>query len=525
MAQLNRGGLTTVVNNTIYTNPNRLIKGNTARDRYLDIIESTLNILSDLNVNNGYLGIDNNGIVDVSFIKKTTPTGQVLSDSGTWIDNGAQGLASVLSLGNHTNNLDIVSLSGDSTLSVIDGLTKLAYSALGNTGAFQSNDNGSVMDWSNGSIVAAITQSEVDTTYAHNVKNTFVSPLNKFGSTLTINESDNTLYFNNGVSFLFGDQTDGQCFVQGISDIGGSRQFQIDTQYNFSGTFSNSNLILQNDAVTAQLILSSNWNDGINYRVSAIDVNAFGEFIGIDAKTINLGGTSDVINIGNVGSTVNIFASTHYEYVANQYVEDKLITLNYNGATGSAVGSGFEVEENNIITGHIKTNATRDAWSIKAPAIAFKTDLKLDLLTADRVHTLKDRTSTLADDIDLALKVDKTGWIDVSSTVTVIGFSGTPTISVWYKITDGMAQIIYNLSGTSDTNNLIVAGMPFTVSANQPQNYTSVRVTNNGTPQTTPGRVRMDAGLSQFIIQRDMAGATFIVGGTKASDGQFEVML
>lgn len=84
MAKLNKADLSTVISNTIYTNTSRNIKGNTARDRYLDIAESSLNAIDDLNSPEGYLGIDTDGIVDVSFIKAPSPIGYFLRDDGTW---------------------------------------------------------------------------------------------------------------------------------------------------------------------------------------------------------------------------------------------------------------------------------------------------------------------------------------------------------------------------------------------------------------------------------------------------------
>lgn len=83
MANLNRTDLTSDVNNNIYTNQQRRIKGNTLRDRLLNFIDSMLNKTSDKNQNGGYLGIDN-GIVDINFIKSNAPQGYYLRDDGTW---------------------------------------------------------------------------------------------------------------------------------------------------------------------------------------------------------------------------------------------------------------------------------------------------------------------------------------------------------------------------------------------------------------------------------------------------------
>jgi hypothetical protein len=135
--------------------------------------------------------------------------------------------------------------------------------------------------------------------------------------------------------------------------------------------------------------------------------------------------------------------------------------------------------------------------------------------------------SAVATQITTALStyVAKTSWIDVSSTVTVTGFSGTPTVSVRYKIVDNMAIIMYNVDGTSNASNFVIDNFPFTANASQVINYINVIVTNNGTILTSPGRAGFAAATSQLVIERNPAGATFSSSGTKASNGQIIVML
>lgn len=84
MSGLTRAALGTDISNNVYTNTQKLIKGNTVKQRLLNLNDSSLNILSDLNVSGGYLGIDSNGRVDVSFITDITPTGKFLRDDGSW---------------------------------------------------------------------------------------------------------------------------------------------------------------------------------------------------------------------------------------------------------------------------------------------------------------------------------------------------------------------------------------------------------------------------------------------------------
>lgn len=95
----------------------------------------------------------------------------------------------------------------------------------------------------------------------------------------------------------------------------------------------------------------------------------------IDAEaltdTMSIGSTNaSIINIGNSGATVNIQGTTLYENVTQLQVTDPLITLNKGGGAGSAANSGFELEENSLITGYVETSGDRNSWLLKAPNTA-----------------------------------------------------------------------------------------------------------------------------------------------------------
>lgn len=112
---------------------------------------------------------------------------------------------------------------------------------------------------------------------------------------------------------------------------------------------------------------------------------------------MNIGTTNaDVINIGRVGATVNIYGNTIYSQVTNLEVSDKLIRLNRGGAAASAGGSGFELEENSVITGYVKTSSDRNSYELKVPNVAYKATFSFASLAADRSYTLPNNSGTLA---------------------------------------------------------------------------------------------------------------------------------
>ena len=94
MAQLSRTALSSDITSTIYTNRTRLIQGDTVKARLLNINDSSLNVVSDLNVSGGYLGIDSSGRVSVSFISAPVPSGKYLKDDGSWDSPGGGNLNS-----------------------------------------------------------------------------------------------------------------------------------------------------------------------------------------------------------------------------------------------------------------------------------------------------------------------------------------------------------------------------------------------------------------------------------------------
>lgn len=125
---------------------------------------------------------------------------------------------------------------------------------------------------------------------------------------------------------------------------------------------------------------------------TVFDVAATG---GTDVMNIGTA-NADVINIGRVGATVNIYGNTIYSQVTNLEVSDKLIRLNRGGGAASASGSGFELEENAVVTGYIKTTSDRNGYELKAPNVGYKATLDFSVLAADRSYTLPNNSGTLA---------------------------------------------------------------------------------------------------------------------------------
>lgn len=124
------------------------------------------------------------------------------------------------------------------------------------------------------------------------------------------------------------------------------------------------------------------------------DAIAAADFIlseGAQTKNGNMTFNNDVIVQGSL--TVN--GTLAYLNATNTNITDKLVTLNKGGGAASAGGSGVEFEENAVITGYMKISADRTGYDMLAPAQAFKTNLSLANLTADRVTKFADTSGTI----------------------------------------------------------------------------------------------------------------------------------
>jgi hypothetical protein len=143
------------------------------------------------------------------------------------------------------------------------------------------------------------------------------------------------------------------------------------------------------------------------------DVGANASFVMTEGiQTINGNKTfgNNVVIAGNL--TVN--GTLTWINTTNLEVTDKLIRLNKNGAANSGHDSGFEIEENNIVTAYFKTEnstPTSDAWALKAPD---SEELTFDLsaLTVNRTITFQNRNGYVALQTAAALTQGSVTFID-----------------------------------------------------------------------------------------------------------------
>lgn len=116
----------------------------------------------------------------------------------------------------------------------------------------------------------------------------------------------------------------------------------------------------------------------------------------------------------------------------------------------------------------------------------------------------------------LALKIDKSSWVDISSTSTIVGWSSFTTKYIAYKLVDNLLYVKGTLSGTSNATNATFT-IPFT-SVNTQINIGLSTIVNGGAAQSATGLLTCAANSSLVTILRNYTGTAFSATGTKGCE-------
>lgn len=449
---LNRSQVNSDINSNVYTNNLELIKGDTVRDRLLVLSNNSLNILTDAGQPGGYVNIDNAGLANIAVIKAASPAGKFLMDNGTWDnltatwatitgnieDNAALSAALDAKIDLAYLDLDILlTANSDSripsqkAIKTYIGNLVVNYEpiiGLGTTGQYWRGDKTwQAFDWKG-------TLANDPTTDGNN-------PIISDGDFLYLGSSSKgKVYYNTGSSrseimnTMSGDLIylsdtggitaalssgqfmrleSGQFLVYG--NVAGTAHLQTGTSDNqiYHPTVNNFSAPLH-DFITGSVRVSSQTANTLPWLNATKDITStsiisdgdnlfFVSGNGIDvvatggSDVLNIGGNNaDVINIGGTGTTINLIGNITEFKATQSTVADQLITINKGGPAGSAGSSGFEIEENAIITGYFKTTAARDGYQFKSPGVTYKMTLDLSaLVTADRIISVPDAAGTI----------------------------------------------------------------------------------------------------------------------------------
>lgn len=596
MTKLGRVALATDIVNNVFNNTGRLIKGKTVQDRLINLLDSSLNF-DDENVNGGYLGIDfTTGLVDISFIKAGTPTGQFLRDDGSWqtVSTATPGLAAVLAAGGNTGELSITSDNGFSAAEIKNGYVFIVSGTSSRGQVYLQEGQADLYVTYLGGVYVTdaatldprkLLISTSQNVLKHDVKNYFDAPVNSFTGHVEIASGKYIkggtgwidFYTDNGIALTSDSGAYGTPYAWVSSDnFGVSRPaagFYEDSAYqkliqivqgdlsdvvdilgfrglrvlNDKSIFSHPDEIEYRSAlhlITGEVSVTSpntlgllsvrdnyielsidnaglyadstslNVTHGFGINLSAPLVTFLGNSFyhtgyGIDvvatggSDVLNIGASNaDVINIGGSGTQVNIIG-TVTEYKATQsYVTDQLITINRNGPLGSGGGSGFEIEENAVITAYFKLNSGRTGYSFKSPDTSYYADLIFTNFTANRVLNIPDENGTLATQAYATAKVADSitdGVTTIAPSQNAVYDALVLKLPIAAGTTTGVALTfetdrVYGSIGTPETGNI-------TYSATNAQvGVTNLIIHNNGTAPTFGANMKILSGSGAYVI-------------------------
>jgi hypothetical protein len=168
--------------------------------------------------------------------------------------------------------------------------------------------------------------------------------------------------------------------------------------------------------------------------------------------TLNIGiQNAETVNIGKIGSTINIVGDLIWNNATNLEITDQLIRLNRGGNLNSSFGSGFEIEANGNPIAYIKTDNIGEGWDIKVPSINYTLNLSLENLTTNRSQDFQNQNGTIAligiglNDTRYVNDISATSPISVSANTNIVNI--THNDSGWTnKTTLSASTVISNLT-------------------------------------------------------------------------------
>jgi hypothetical protein len=122
-------------------------------------------------------------------------------------------------------------------------------------------------------------------------------------------------------------------------------------------------------------------------------------------------------------------------------------------------------------------------------------------------------------DSELRLKMDKTAWIDISTTSTIVGFSMFAQRFIFYKIIDNYIFIDFYIEGASNSPSFTFTS-PFNNTSGASKFGSCGYNVNGGSPILNPARIIISNNSNIVNISLNFAGVVYTATGTKGCAGQ-----
>jgi len=237
----------------------------------------------------------------------------------------------------------------------------------------------------------------------------------------------------------------------------------------------------------------------------------------------------DLVLSGNltVSGTTTTVSST------NLLVADKLITLNDGGGATSGTGVGIEIEENNAVTGFLKTDGTGD-WTIRGAGTAAVNVLTVDINATKKITVTGDLSIEGDSIIDQDLSADSTAAALATLTIATslvpdasagatLGTAALPWGDVFVaddkKIQFGAAQDVTIEYDEDGTDSLLISGGDVTLADDKKLYFGTGQDASLRYDEATNDVLTLDGGnlLVTGTNQIQFNDATQYIAGTSAT--------
>ena len=174
------------------------------------------------------------------------------------------------------------------------------------------------------------------------------------------------------------------------------------------------------------------------------------------------------------------------------FTNSNQIQMISNGTERARLGSDFDLGANKLLFGSaIGTNT--------ANLYASSGDLKTD------------------DSLNVAGDIYTVALTNYSSTSTVSGWSGSPTISIWYKLVGKTLTVYYSITGTSNSTTASFT-LPYTVNSSLTNPLQAMGAQVDNGVDLNGGNIALTGG-SATVAMRRLGGTNFTTSGTKTCIG------
>ena len=120
-------------------------------------------------------------------------------------------------------------------------------------------------------------------------------------------------------------------------------------------------------------------------------------------------------------------------------------------------------------------------------------------------------------DVVINANVYTVALTNYSSTSTVAGWSGSPTISIWYKLVGKTLTVYYSITGTSNSTSASFT-LPYTVNSSLTNPLQAMGAQVDNGVDLNGGNIALTGG-SATVSMRRLGGANFTTSGTKTCIG------